>query len=598
MMSSTFIFRTGNRFRKLESPSFVKVSKKVYDHNYSGTPIINLQILLRNIYNGDTLKAFGRSKVAVASILMRALSVKSVINASSVILYHVALLFVFTTFSAVSAHPISSATQEVAGSEPPLTILISYDGFHPSYVNSKSTPFMHSLLVGYHNESGVMTAPYMRPSFPSETFPQHWTLVTGRRPGSHGLVANRFYDVDLKKTFTYTKSPQDPRFWMGADPIWYVAQKDLRKSNYKVGVHFWPGSEAVYDEPYQEKEFRVPYIFDKFDQFESMEQKLGRLFELVDMPPQEKPNMILTYAPEVDSVAHDYGNSWDLPLLHDALTKVDDFLKNVMQGLHDRGIAGNTNVIVVSDHGMARLSKEKNIYYLKDYLSEEEYNRISHISGAVNTAIHIKNEDHDVRNLIDFYFLLKEKFADLPFDVYLREEIPLRYEYQGKHNSRIAPLWIMARPNNYLDVSNKKPATPEKGEMGSHGYDNRHVDMRAHFIGIGPYFGTDNKTRYLAPFDNIEVFQLLCDMIRIPERRPSDATWSWPFSGMSEAEWDSISLPSGWCEYNPYLEKRYNGSTFNLLWNCAKPNDDAFNVISAPDSNIPRREGVLSALNM
>src|SRR5690349_9906946 len=70
----------------------------------------------------------------------------------------------------------------------PYVVLVSFDGFRADYLDRLPLPNFRRLAA-----SGVR-ARSMLPSFPSKTFPNHYTLVTGLYPGDHGIVANTFWD--------------------------------------------------------------------------------------------------------------------------------------------------------------------------------------------------------------------------------------------------------------------------------------------------------------------------------------------------------------------------------------------------------------------
>jgi len=119
----------------------------------------------------------------------------------------------------------------------PVTILISIDGFRPDYLDRSITPRLSKLKA-----DGVF-AP-MRPSFPTKTFPNHYTLVTGLRPDHHGIVGNNMIDpVRPGQMFSLSDPKQslDPFWWDGAEPIWITAEKQ----GIRAATAFWPGSEVI-----------------------------------------------------------------------------------------------------------------------------------------------------------------------------------------------------------------------------------------------------------------------------------------------------------------------------------------------------------------
>lgn len=114
----------------------------------------------------------------------------------------------------------------------PTTILISLDGFRADFLYRNLTPTLSEFV-----RSGV-SPKYMFPSFPSLTFPNHFTLVTGLHPESHGIVGNTFWDPETQKEFYYTDSVRSmtPEWW-DAEPVWVTAEL----AGVRTAIHMWPG---------------------------------------------------------------------------------------------------------------------------------------------------------------------------------------------------------------------------------------------------------------------------------------------------------------------------------------------------------------------
>ena len=91
-------------------------------------------------------------------------------------------------------------------------LLISLDGFRYDFLERGKTPNLERL-----GREGVKAQ--MKPSFPSLTFPNHFTLVTGRYPAWHGIVGNNFRDVGLKDSFYYTEPSQTKSYWWQGEPV-------------------------------------------------------------------------------------------------------------------------------------------------------------------------------------------------------------------------------------------------------------------------------------------------------------------------------------------------------------------------------------------
>lgn len=429
------------------------------------------------------------------------------------------------------------------------TIVVSLDGFHPHYINPHDTPTLHNMFI---NDYG---APYMVPSFPSVTFPNHWTLVTGLYPSEHGIVGNTFFDTKLNKQFVST-DPQngslDPDFWQGGEPIWKTAVLQ----GIKAAVHMWPGSEVPGVGP--------DFDSDRFNGSELLTSKVERVMGWLDREIDTRPELILTYVPTVDEYGHKYGISGDE--LSKSLTYVDDFVELMKSELHKRNLDDIVNLVFVSDHGMAPTSNER-ILYLDDLI---DLKKIDHIDGWPLIGL-IPNVDVDeaakeIRTRFDKLDLNLTKH----YRIYKREEIPQRFQFGGliddhKFNYRLAPLWII--PDVGYAVTTHKQMEENGGDYkpkGVHGYDNSHLLMRALFLGSGPFFKEKFKSNKVKPFANVNFYNLICDSL---ELQPA------PNNGQLVQKIASQVLPKNWNDALVFPDLPFdvehivrNNATYDQLW--------------------------------
>jgi predicted AlkP superfamily pyrophosphatase or phosphodiesterase len=358
----------------------------------------------------------------------------------------------------------------------PTTIIISLDGFRADFLNRGLSPRLNAFV-----KEGV-SPPYMLPSFPSVTFPNHYTLATGLYPESHGIVGNTFWDPVLQKEFDIPRS-LDPGWWTG-EPFWVSAQKQ----GLKTAIHMWPGSEAhiLGTEP--------TYV-DKYNGNEGLSNKVDRILEFVDMPDADRPQIIAAYVPNVDSDGHKYGpNSTEIRF---TINKVDKMLESVFKGLQKRHLTDIVNVIVVSDHGMATTDTSR-LVQLEDIVN---MNKIEHTDGWPLIGLRPKKFE----DLHDIYDEVKRKTKDNPnLDVYLRDvDMPERYHFS--RNERIAPLWVVPKAGwalvkmNEMDLKDAQAKGAIYNPRGLHGYDHEHPLMRAIFIARGPAFPHTPNSR-VEPF--------------------------------------------------------------------------------------------------
>ncbi|KAK5255919.1 hypothetical protein LTR16_004427, partial [Cryomyces antarcticus] len=232
----------------------------------------------------------------------------------------------------------------------PTTILISLDGFRADFLQRGLTPNLNALI-----ENGV-SPQYMLPSFPSVTFPNHFTLVTGLYPESHGIVGNTFWDPEMQEEFFYTDPlrSMQPKWWEG-EPVWVTAENQ----GIRTAIHMWPGSEAHIGGI-------EPAYVDRYNGTETLSRKVNRVLELLDLPGpadpsasavEPRPQLIAAYVPVVDADGHKYGpNSTEI---RDTIKSVDDMLGDLLDRLKERNLTDIVNIVVVSDHGMATTSSER-----------------------------------------------------------------------------------------------------------------------------------------------------------------------------------------------------------------------------------------------
>lgn len=358
----------------------------------------------------------------------------------------------------------------------PTTLVISLDGFRADFLNRGLTPRLNAFV-----KEGI-SPKYMLPSFPSVTFPNHYTLATGLYPESHGVVGNTFWDPELKAEFYYTDPERslDPKWW-GGEPFWATAEKQGIRS----AVHMWPGSEAHI--------LNIePSVVDKFNGDELLDNKVKRIMEFLDMPGKEdesltadqwRPQLLAAYVPDVDADGHRYGpNSTEI---RSTIEAVDTMMDKIFQGLEERNLTDIVNVVVVSDHGMATTDRAR-LLQLEDLV---DTSKIEHTDGWPLMGLRPKNQE----DMLSLYNGLKEKAKENPnIEVYMRDlDMPERYHFSK--NARIAPLWIVPKTGWAIVKKDEFDlATVGDDEVyhprGLHGYDHEHPLMRAIFIARGPAF--------------------------------------------------------------------------------------------------------------
>ncbi|PKM05607.1 MAG: alkaline phosphatase family protein, partial [Gammaproteobacteria bacterium HGW-Gammaproteobacteria-7] len=219
-------------------------------------------------------------------------------------------------------------------------ILISLDGFHPDYLQRGLTPSLQRLA-----EQGAR-AEWMNPSYPSLTFPNHYTLVTGLRPDRHGIIHNTMRDQTLGDFALHRREAVEDGRWWGGEPIWVSA----KKQGLRTATLFWPGSEA-------EIGGLRPDEWREFSKALPPKQRVDTVLGWLDRAPDQRPHFITLYFEHVDTASHDFGI--DSPQANAAIATVERALAQLLDGLEARGLADAVHLVVVSDHGMAQTSAER-----------------------------------------------------------------------------------------------------------------------------------------------------------------------------------------------------------------------------------------------
>ncbi|CAG8590172.1 22407_t:CDS:2 [Cetraspora pellucida] len=363
----------------------------------------------------------------------------------------------------------------------PTVLLVSFDGFRADYLDRNITPTLNKLSkpISFYVQNGIK-AEYMIPSFPSVTFPNHYTIITGLYPESHGIVGNEFYDPDLDDDFYYTNPNKswDSKWW-GGEPIWVTTVKQGQKS----GVSQWVGTSSII------KGYTPTYHY-PYTPNVTIEEKVNQIMNWLDLPLSERPTFLAAYASEVDSAGHKFGP--DSVGVNDSLKYVDNFALSLLEGL-------------VSDHGMAQTVSSNQIFLDNVF----DVSKVRPIECRPLAGIRPYN-DSDIN---DIYLSLKDASQNQPWNCYLRDEIPERFHFRASH--RIAPIfcippvgWILS---THRDFGNSSP-------KGMHGYDNLEPEMRGIFLASGPTFkeiASKKKTNVVKSFFNIEVYNIVAKILNL-----------------------------------------------------------------------------------
>ena len=377
------------------------------------------------------------------------------------------------------ARSVAPATSSPQSSDP--VLLISVDGLHPDRISPADAPNLARLA-----STGVQ-ARWMTPSYPSLTFPNHYTIATGLRPDRHGIVHNSMHDEALGTFRLSDRDAVGTSDWWGGVPIWVAAEK----AGLPTATMFWPGSEAeiagVRPTRWHEYEETVPAA-------ERAETVAGWLLE----PEATRPRLATLYFHAVDTAAHTYGPDSDQARA--ALAETDAAVGRLLARLKEGGRLQHTNIIVVSDHGMAPVPPGNQVS-VSDMVTMEEA-RITSIGQVIQVQPNPGFEATVEARLVGRH---------AHHECWRREDLPARWHY-GTH-PRIPAIVCQMDEGWDAVLPRMLEARAGGGTRGSHGYDPALPSMRAVFIATGPAF---RQGAVIDPIDNVDVYPLMTRLLGIP----------------------------------------------------------------------------------
>lgn len=382
----------------------------------------------------------------------------------------------------------------------PVVILVSFDGFRPDYLDRGVTPNLSRLA-----KNGVKAD--MRPAFPSKTFPNHWTLVTGKVPDRNGIVANRMEDP-ARPGEVFTMASDDPFWWNAAEPIWVAAER----ANIRTATMFWPGSNVGWGGTRTKGYGPVagairPADWQQFNQEVSPAQRVNAILDWLRRPAAIRPRFLTLYFDTVDTAGHEFGP--DDSRTTAAVAQADRDFGVLLAGLEQLGQPAN--LVVVGDHGMAAVSSER-VIVLEKIVDPSLYRLIE--SGPY--AAFVPTEGNSER--LAAALLAEHEHMQC----WRKEAIPARLRYGT--SPRVPPFLCLAKVG--WTILPKAPAGAMTG--GAHGYDSAAPEMATIFIGNGPAF---TKGSTLQPFDNVSIVPLLRLLLGLPQVADGDGNAE-PFRGV------------------------------------------------------------------
>ena len=369
----------------------------------------------------------------------------------------------------------------------PTIVLLSFDGFRYDYLDRYPAPSFARLLA-----KGVR-ADELIPAFPSKTFPNHYTIVTGLDPQHHGLVANRFFDPARNASYgmSDTLSVRDGT-WYNGEPVWVTAERQ----GMVAAAYFWPGSEADIGglRPTRVKPYdgRVPNA-----------DRVDTVLSWLTLPANERPHFATLYVSRIDDAGHRFGP--EAPETGDAVREVDAVLGRLLDGLERANVGpGGIELIVVSDHGMAAYTRDQ--YAALDTIIDLHGVRIA--DGGPNANVHVDGGRERATVLRDSINRRLHHGR-----AYLRDEVPDALHYRD--DPRIGDLVVVME----LPWQVGTAALAPKSGGGAHGWDPANREMHGVFVSWRP---DATGPRRLAPVRNVDIARYITDRLGLAPAPTTD----------------------------------------------------------------------------
>ncbi len=354
----------------------------------------------------------------------------------------------------------------------PYVVLVSIDGFRYDYCDLYSTENLDKFEVN---------AEAMTPSFPSKTFPNHYTIVTGRYPGNNGLVSNKFYDRELKRTYSPGyRDEVNNAVWYNGTPLWNLAHSQ----NMLSASMFWIGSEAPVNGQH-------PSYYFNYDDDINHQDRVNTVINWLLLPKEKRPHLITLYFSDTDDVGHNFGP--ESSEMEKTVHFIDSIIGDLRLKLDETGLA--INLIVVSDHGMKEVNRF-DLINIDNYLDKEGLENAI-ITNNMPTMIY----SSDSSFLSKSY---KQLISDNRIDTYWKDSLPEHFHYTDFQ--RIGDLVIMPKPGFYISSLDSL-----KSGTSTHGYVPEDCEnMQAIFYASGPAF---NDQPDFPVFENIHVYPLVATIL-------------------------------------------------------------------------------------
>ena len=350
----------------------------------------------------------------------------------------------------------------------PYVIMISLDGFRHDYAEK----FEATNLLKF-KEEGVSSDKLLS-VFPSNTFPNHYTIATGLYTENHGLINNSFYSRQRDEKYSiYDRDAVGNGDWYGGMPLWSLAESQGMLS----ATYFWVGSEA------EIAGYRPNYSY-AYSSKTGNKERFDKAIEWLKMDAKVRPHLILIYISLVDHEGHEYGP--DAAETNEAVLEVDHLMGTFQNAL--AGLDLTVNLVLVSDHGMTNTNKALKLSDFTDLGN-------SKVINGVPAMIYTENQSESDR--------IYNELSKVPeLTLYKKESLPKRFHFYNQ--DKTGDLLIMTDPPYFITSSGTISF------KGGHGYDPSLEEMGGIFYATGPAFKSGKRVK---PFENIHIYPMITNIL-------------------------------------------------------------------------------------
>ncbi|HET7631362.1 MAG TPA: ectonucleotide pyrophosphatase/phosphodiesterase [Gemmatimonadaceae bacterium] len=346
----------------------------------------------------------------------------------------------------------SGGVNAPAQRDKPYVVLVSFDGFRADYLDRPGLPNFHRLARAGVRASGLV------PVFPSKTFPNHYSIVTGLYAEHHGVVGNSFWDPARQQMYSISSAAEQDGSWYRGEPLWVTAERQ----GMVAASFFWPTSDAAIDGI-------RPTRYKKYDGAVPDSARVDSVLAWLALPATSRPHMVTTYFSDMDDVGHRYGPCD--PHINVMLQHVDSVVGRLADGIARLPIADSVYLVLVSDHGMAQTGPE--YFVALEGLMDTAGVRVAGTGPEAN--LFVSGDSGRAAVLRDS---LNRKLAH--GRAYLRADLPARFHYS--QDPRAGDLVVVMDQPYLIGLGGSR----SRQQAGTHGWDPANPSMRAILVIDGP----------------------------------------------------------------------------------------------------------------